>query len=94
MNTDEIVTCKLAVEQFGAESQIGKAIEECAELIDALCKIREERVGTIDVVTEIADVEIMCKQLEYMFGESLVEDERHRKIEGLKKQIDAHRGKQ
>ena len=60
MNTDEIVTCKLAVEKFGPQSQIDMAIEECSELVNALCKFRRDRVGTIDVVTEIADVEIMC----------------------------------
>lgn len=92
MNTDEIVVCKLAVEKFGPKSQIDMAIEECAELINALCKLRRERVGPIDVVTEIADVEIMCKQLEYMFGEKTVTDERQRKIARLKKRIDAYDG--
>ena len=90
MDTNEIVTCKLAVEKFGKQHQIDMAIEECAELINALCKLRRERVGTIDVVTEIADVQIMCVQLAYMFGEKTVEDERKRKIERLKKRIDAH----
>ena len=94
MNTDEIVTCKLAVEKFGPQSQIDMAIEECSELINALCKFRRDRVGTIDVVTEIADVQIMCGQLAYMFGESTVDDERQRKINRLKKRIDAHDGKQ
>ena len=94
MNTDEIVVCKLAVEKFGPQSQIDMAIEECAELIDALCKLRRQRAGTIDVVTEIADVEIMCKQLEYMFGEKTVADERERKIARLKKRIDSFGGEQ
>ena len=93
MNTNEIVICKLAVEKFGPESQIEMAIEECAELINALFKLRRQRAGTIDVVTEIADVEIMCKQLEYMFGEKTVADERERKIARLKKRIDAYNGK-
>ena len=78
------------VEKFGPQSQIDMAIEECAELINALCKLRRQRAGTIDVVTEIADVEIMCKQLEYMFGEKSVEDERTRKIKRLRKRIDEH----
>ena len=43
---------------------------------------------------EIADVEIMCQQLEYMFGEKTVLDERQRKINRLKKRIDAYNGKQ
>lgn len=87
MNTEEIAVCKLAVDKFGPESQIDMAIEECAELINALCKLRRERVGPIDVVTEIADVQIMCEQLAYMFGEKTVADERKRKIERLRKRI-------
>lgn len=77
----------LAVETFGQQSQIDMAIEECAELINALCKLRRERVGTLDVVTEIADVQIMCGQLSYMFGEQTVADERKRKIERLQKRL-------
>ena len=92
MDTDEIVVLKLAVEKFGQESQIDMAIEECSELINALCKLRRQRVGPIDVVTEIADVQIMCGQLAYMFGEKTVDDERKRKIERLRKRIDAHDG--
>lgn len=92
METDEIVVYKLAVEKFGPESQIDMAIEECAELINALCKLRRERVGPIAVVTEIADVQIMCEQLAYMFGEKMVADERKRKIERLRKRIGAYNG--
>lgn len=82
----------LAVEKFGPESQINMALEECAELIDALCKFRRERVGTLDVITEIADVQIMCEQLAYMFGEQTVEDERKRKIERLQKRLTKYEG--
>lgn len=84
--------CILAVEKFGPESQINMAIEECAELINALCKFRRERVGTFDVVTEIADVQIMCEQLAYMFGEKTVVDERQRKIERLQKRMEKYNG--
>jgi len=91
MDTDEIVVLKLAVEKFGQESQIDMAIEECSELINALCKLRRQRVGPIDVITEIADVQIMCSQLAYMFGEKTVADERKRKIERLRKRIDAYK---
>lgn len=92
MNTDEIVTIKLAVEKFGEQSQIDMAIEECSELINALCKLRRQRVGPIDVITEIADVQIMCAQLAYIFGEQSVEEERMRKIERLKGRILKYNG--
>ena len=56
---------------YGKEPQIGVAQEECAELIQALSKIRRkgETVETLDnLVEEIADVSIMCAQLEELFG--------------------------
>ena len=92
MEQEERTVCVLAVEKFGPESQINMAVEECAELIDALCKFRRERVGTLDVITEIADVQIMCEQLAYMFGEQTVEDERKRKIERLRKRLTKYEG--
>lgn len=92
MEKEERTVCVLAVEKFGPESQINMALEECAELIDALCKFRRERVGTLDVITEIADVQIMCEQLAYMFGEQTVEDERKRKIERLRKRLTRYEG--
>lgn len=92
MEKEERTVCVLAVEKFGPESQINMALEECAELIDALCKFRRERVGTLDVITEIADVQIMCEQLAYMFGEQTVEDERKRKIERLSKRLTKYEG--
>lgn len=92
MEQNERTICVLAVEKFGPESQINMAIEECAELINALCKLRRERVGTIDVVTEIADVQIMCEQLAYMFGDQTVADERKRKIERLQKRLTKYNG--
>lgn len=92
MEKEERTVCVLAVEKFGPESQINMALEECAELIDALCKFRRERVGTLDVITEIADVQIMCEQLAYMFGEQTVEDERKRKIERLQKRLTKYEG--
>lgn len=90
MEKDEKVICKMALDAFGPESQINMAIEECAELINALCKFRRQRVGPIDIVTEVADVQIMCEQLAYMFGEETVADERKRKIERLEKRIIKH----
>lgn len=74
--------------EFGEQSQLDMAIEECSELINAIEKYRRGRVGTIDIITEIADVQIMMAQLAYIFGEKQVEDEVARKIERLKGRIE------
>lgn len=57
---------KKAIETYGRESQIDVAIEEMAELTQALLHNRRGRES--NVAEELADVEIMCKQLELIFG--------------------------
>lgn len=89
---NEFQITEKAVETFGRESQIEMAIEECAELIDALCKLRRNRVFADAVVTEIADVQIMMAQLCHIFGNNAVAVERLRKIERLERRIAAHDG--
>ena len=60
---------------YGIKSQEQVAIEECAELIQAITKSNRgvqnakefvERLG--DIAGEIADVLIMCEQLIYLYG--------------------------
>lgn len=46
---------KQAVETYGVESQIKMAIEEMAELTNALMKLQRGRVTIPDVVEEIAE---------------------------------------
>ena len=92
MEVNELVVLQLAIEEFGKQEQIDMAIEECAELINALEKLRRNRVEPIDVITEIADVQIMTQQLAYMFGEKEVAAERTRKVERLKGRIEKHKG--
>ena len=55
---------------YGKEPQMGVAQEECAELIQAISKIRRkgETKDAIDhLAEEIADVRSMCAQLEELF---------------------------
>ena len=55
---------------YGFTSQADMAIEECSELIQAVCKFRrgysEERYTNL--LEEIADVYIMARQLRFLFG--------------------------
>lgn len=56
---------------YGKEPQMGVAQEECAELIQAISKVRRkgETMETLaNLIEEIADVNIMCAQLEELFG--------------------------
>lgn len=62
---DEI--CWAALEAFGAEAQMVMAIEEMSELTKELCKHRRGRDNVEAIAEEIADVEIMLRQMVMLF---------------------------
>lgn len=86
MNDREVY--KQAIVKFGPQSQIDMCIEECSELINALEKYRRGRNTKEDVITEIADVQIMCEQMQELFGNIAVAVERDRKIRRLIERIE------
>ena len=71
-----------AIQQYGKESQIDVAIEEMAELTQAL--LHERRGRSANIAEEIADVRIMLRQLELIFScTEEVETLRQKKITRL-----------
>lgn len=74
-------------EIYGFPAQAAMVVEECSELTNAICKFRRGRVGEDDIITEIADVMIMCEQLSNYFGKEKVELEKERKLERLKERL-------
>lgn len=83
--------CKEAIEYWGKNSQITKAIEEMSELITALVRRPAYRATDEDVAEEIADVLIMMKQLAMIFGEDLVTKQLFRKIGKLDERLEHYR---
>lgn len=75
------------ITKFGFDAQKAMAVEECAELINALCKEKRGRATDDDIITEIADVQIMCEQLAIIYGKEKVRQERLRKLLRLHKRI-------
>lgn len=62
-------TYQLAIDIFGKEKQFVKTVEELAELAKELCRVANgdmTRTRIEKVAEEIADVEIMLKQVKYM----------------------------
>ena len=57
-----------AVNTYGAESQVRKAVEELTELSVALLHSLDGRGDTENILEEMADVEIMFEQLKLIFG--------------------------
>lgn len=76
-----------AVMAFGFKSQKEMAKEECAELIDALCKEVRGRASEEEVITEIADVMIMMEQLALIYGTDRVAVEKARKLDRLEHRL-------
>lgn len=72
-----------AIAKYGEESQTRMAIEEMAELTDAIMKRYRGRNSKYDVITEIADVCITVMQLAFMYDVDLVYAEIIRKLERL-----------
>jgi NTP pyrophosphatase (non-canonical NTP hydrolase) len=65
-----------ALQTYGIESQLDMLVEECSELIQAVCKLKRTKIergvefGTIELIdlwNEQADVYIMMKQMEIYF---------------------------
>lgn len=75
--------CQAAIEKYGKEAQTWMAIEEMAELNDAIAKYRRGRVRDDEVCEEIADVIIMCLQLAEIHGVEKTKDYLEAKLERL-----------
>ncbi len=86
-----------AIKAFGVDYNVDKAIEEMAELIKALLKMKhnngEEKGRLVDVVDEIADVYIMANVLSMMFNPETVQQRIDYKIQRLSEILIEHNEK-
>lgn len=81
MNQEEIY--RQAIAQYGVEPQCKMAIEEMAELTNALMKFDRGRNTVEDIIDEIADVKIMMSQLAIIYGKDNVQKRIDYKIQRL-----------
>ena len=85
---------KQAIDKWGRQSQIDMMIEECAELIKALCKLKRrhhpsDTASLInDICEETADVQLMVNQMKIVFGAAEVKDWYNVKVERLQGLLD------
>lgn len=73
---------KTIADHYGLNNQMMQAIEEMGELTQAIVKVYRngldnERDGLIE---ELADVEIMIEQLDYLLGDNQIEKIKEYKI--------------
>ena len=83
---DKLALYDAAITKWGVEAQREMAYEELGELITALARRRRGRIERSEVITELADVTIMCEQLAYMLGYENYEQELDRKLMRLKEE--------
>ena len=88
MNYMEII--EDALRTYGADAQKTMVVEECAELINALAKQRRKRTSDIDIITEIADVQIMLWQMTALYGADAVNMEIAKKMKRLSERLQKH----
>lgn len=81
-----------AITAWGEHAQLDMMIEECSELILAICHLNRGRKDSIEKVKEeAADVSIMLQQLKLIVGDW--EDWEMKKLFRLAERIKAHREK-
>lgn len=85
MNHDPVLL--EAIEKFGIPMQINVAIEEFNECSVALLHYRRAKASREQVVSEIADVIIMARQLAFIFGHEDVDHAVLRKVERLREAL-------
>lgn len=81
---DRLVLYDEAIGKWGVEAQREMIYEEVGELITAVARHRRGRTDRKGVITELADVTIMCEQLAYMLGYEDYEKELDRKLVRLR----------
>lgn len=75
---------KKAIDTWGIEAQRNMAFEELGELNTALARDRRGRVTKEEIITELADVTIMCEQLAFFLGYEDYEKEMDNKLKRLR----------
>ena len=87
VSSDEI--CRAALETFGEMAQMAMAVEEMSELTKELCKYRRGRNNVESIAEEIADVQIMLRQLVILFDcKETVDKYRQYKLERLARRVE------
>lgn len=86
---EEITILQDAIRKCGIRTQINKAKEELSELHLELDRLQSSPFKTNDaaIITEIADVTIMCHQLSMIYGEDEVKKKIDYKIKRLETRL-------
>ena len=86
---EQITIMQDAIRKCGIRPQINKAKEELSELHLELDRLQSSPIKTSDaaIITEIADVMVMCRQLAMIYGEDEVKKEIEHKLKRLENRL-------
>lgn len=73
---------------YGIDAQKWMLVEECGELLNAIAKLKRKRSKKEEIITELADVQIMVEQMAFLFGWDEFKAEKKRKLERLKSRLE------
>ena len=76
-------------EYYGLRSQMRQLIEEMAELTQVICKAERYDLDTVrdHLVEEVADVEVVLEQVDYLLGDNRINQIKAEKIARQKRRI-------
>lgn len=82
---------KTIADHYGLRVQMRQLIEEMAELTQVICKAERYDLDTVrdHLAEEIADVEIVLEQVDYLLGDNRIEQIKAEKIARQKGRINA-----
>lgn len=77
-------------EHYGLRKQMRQTVEEMAELTQVICKAERYDLDTVrdHLVEEVADVEVVLEQVDYLLGDSRIAQIKAEKIERQKRRIE------
>ena len=80
-------TYETAIKTWGVDNQVDMLIEEAAEVIHAIQKLRRGLVTEDSVCEELADLEIVLEQMRLVFSTKDIDKFKAAKIKRLKNRL-------
>jgi NTP pyrophosphatase (non-canonical NTP hydrolase) len=89
LNHTHFLVLNQAIKTYGDQSQIEMMIEECAELIQALQKLKRKDTEEVrdHICEELADVELVIFQMRQVFNSDRIDDWQVIKVDRLKERL-------
>ena len=78
---------KRAIEKWGVRLQVDQLIEECAEVIEAVSHYRRGKCSIDEVREELADLQIMLRQMRLIYGADRFDKIMAEKVNGLEAKL-------